>query len=93
MARLARVIAVGHPHHVIQRGNRCQKVFFNETDKKKYLEILNLQAKLSELEVWAYCLMDNYVHLIVTPRVPGVPGTHDWTLIRIKLIAFKKSMH
>ena len=68
MARLARVIAVGHPHHVIQRGNRCQKVFFNETDKKKYLEILDLQAKLFELEVWAYCLMDNHVHLIVTPK-------------------------
>jgi len=68
MARLARVIAVGHPHHVIQRGNRSQKVFFQETDKEKYLEILNLQAKLFDLEVWAYCLMDNHVHLIVMPK-------------------------
>ena len=40
MARLARVIVIGNPHHVIQRGNRCQKVFFKETDKEKYLEIL-----------------------------------------------------
>lgn len=68
MARLARVIAVGHPHHVLQRGNRRQKVFFKDSDKEKYLEILNLQARLFELEIWAYCLMDNHVHLIVMPK-------------------------
>lgn len=68
MARLPRVIAVGHPHHVLQRGTRCQNVFFSDRDKEKYLEILSLQAELFELEIWAYCLMDNHVHLIVMPR-------------------------
>lgn len=68
MARMARVVAVGEPHHVIQRGNRRQNVFFKDEDKQEYLNILKLQSKLFDLEVWAYCLMDNHVHLIVVPR-------------------------
>lgn len=81
MVRIARVEAVGEPHHVIQRGNRRQKVFFREEDKRQYLKILNLQSRLFGLDVWAYCLMDNHVHLIVVPgkersMVDGVSETH-----------------
>jgi len=68
MARLARVVVPGLPHHIIHRGNRRQNVFFSDGDKVKYLDILNLHAKLFELEIWAYCLMDNHVHLIVVPN-------------------------
>jgi len=70
------------PHHVIQRGNRRQKVFFVEEDKRTYLDILKLQAKIFGLEIWAYCLMDNHVHLIVVPKlseslVKGIGGVHE----------------
>ena len=82
MARMARVVAVGEPHHVIQRGNRRQNVFFKDGDKQEYLNILNLQSKLFALEVWAYCLMDNHVHLIVVPKeeeslVKAIGETHQ----------------
>ena len=68
MARLARVVVPELPHHVIHRGNRRQNVFFRDEDKENYLNILRLQARLFALEVWAYCLMDNHVHLIVVPK-------------------------
>ena len=68
MARLARVVVPGLPHHVIHRGNRRQNVFFCDDDKANYLEILHVQATLFGLEIWAYCLMDNHVHLIVVPK-------------------------
>jgi len=71
MPRVSRVEAVGYPHHVIQRGNRRQEVFFREKDKVDYLEILKLQSVLFGLKVWAYCLMDNHVHLIVVPEKEG----------------------
>ena len=67
MARMSRVVAVGTPHHVIQRGNRRQNVFLKAEDKAEYLKILKLQSELFGLQVWAYCLMDNHVHLIVVP--------------------------
>jgi len=40
MARLARVVLPGYPHHIIQRGNRRQDVFFVEEDYEQYLQLL-----------------------------------------------------
>ncbi len=71
MGRIARVEAINYPHHVIQRGNRRQNVFIKPEDKDEYLKILNLQSRLFGLKVWAYCLMDNHVHLIVVPEREG----------------------
>lgn len=69
MARLARVVIPGTLHHVVQRGNRRQDAFFNEEDRKEYLRILKKQSNAFRFKVWAYCLMDNHVHLIVVPEV------------------------
>ena len=70
-ARMARIVVSGLPHHVIQRGNRRQKVFFNDDDRKEYLKILEGQTKEYHISIWAYCLMENHVHLIVVPSQPG----------------------
>lgn len=67
MARLARVILPGHPHHITQRGNRRQDVFFADSDFKFYLELLKDWCLQEKIEIWAYCLMTNHVHLIVNP--------------------------
>ena len=67
MARLARIVAEGMPHHVVQRGNRRQRVFFNDSDKQEYLKLLKESVVKHGVKVWAYCLMDNHVHLIVVP--------------------------
>ena len=68
MARLARVVATGVPHHVTQRGNRRQQVFFDEDDYKVYKELLSEGCRAAGVEVWAYCLMPNHVHLILRPH-------------------------
>ena len=41
MARVARLVAEGMPHHVVQRGNRRQQVFFSDGDKEAYLGMKN----------------------------------------------------
>jgi putative transposase len=71
MPRLARLIVPGITHHITQRGNRRQRVFFSDKDKSLYLRLLldnSLQVELSWL---AYCLMDNHVHLIGIPKDKG----------------------
>jgi putative transposase len=68
MARRARIILPGVPHHVTQRGNRRQKVFFTASDYQVYLELLQTSAKAFEFEIWSYCLMPNHVHLMVVPK-------------------------
>ncbi len=81
MARLARVVVPGLPHHVTQRGNRRQPVFFREEDYQTYLRLLKTQAARWGLDIWAYCLMTNHVHLIVVPSresslTRGIAETH-----------------
>ena len=71
MARLARVEVPGLPHHVTQRGNRGQQVFFEDADYRVYLELLSEHAHAARVAVWAYCLMPNHVHLILVPREAG----------------------
>ena len=67
MARLARVIAPGYPHHVTQRGNRRQQTFFGEDDYQAYVSLTAEWCARCGVEVWAYCLMPNHVHLVVVP--------------------------
>ncbi len=71
MARLARVIAPGVPHQITQRGNRRQETFFCEADYEAYIELMAEWCDREGVEVWAYCLMPNHVHLI------AVPDTHE----------------
>jgi len=59
MARLARVVAPGWPHHVAQRGNRRQKVFFSRGEYAAYVELTAEWCRRRGVEVWAYCLMPN----------------------------------
>lgn len=68
MARIARVIAPSFPHHIIQRGNRRQRVFFNDDDRLTYLELLSKYTQEEGIKIVAYCLMENHVHIIATPE-------------------------
>lgn len=68
MARIARLVVPRHPHHITQRGNRRQTVFFNDGDYKIYLDLLATYCQKSGSEVWAYCLMPNHVHLVMVPQ-------------------------
>lgn len=71
MARLARIVLPGIPHHVTQRGNRREPVFFEADDYREYLKLLASAAEKAETRILAYCLMPNHVHLIL------VPGNED----------------
>ena len=68
MARIARAVAPGIPHHVTQRGNRRQQTFFNNEDYQTYLELKAEWYQKFQVEIWAYCLMPNHVHLIAVPE-------------------------
>ena len=68
MARLARVVVPGIPYHVTHRGNRRQDIFFSPADRQVYRAWLTEYGAEFGLEVWAYCLMSNHVHLLVVPR-------------------------
>ncbi len=67
MARLARVAPVGVPQHIIQRGNNRQVCFAGEEDMKAYLHWLKEMSKKYQVDIHAWVLMTNHVHLLCTP--------------------------
>jgi REP element-mobilizing transposase RayT len=67
MPGLARIVVPGLPHHITQRGNRREAIFFEDGDHEVYRGLLAEQARKAGVEVWAYCLMPNQVHLILPP--------------------------
>jgi putative transposase len=67
MARLARVVIPGYPHHVTQRGNGRARTFFGDADYALYRDLLGQHCRAAGVEVWAWCLMPNHVHLILVP--------------------------
>lgn len=64
---MARAAIAGVPYHVIQRGHRHEDVFFTIADRRRYLQFLQDYAQQYGLEILAYCLMINHVHLVVVP--------------------------
>lgn len=87
MARIARIVVPGIPHHVVQRGTRRMEVFFQDSDYKAYLEILKKQCEEHDVEIWSYCLMPNHIHLIAVPKNPeslskAIGNTH-WHYTRM----------
>jgi putative transposase len=67
MARLARLVIPGTPHHVTQRGNSRARTFFSDADYRLYRDLLAENCAAANVEVWAWVLMPNHVHLILVP--------------------------
>ncbi len=68
MPRIARVVVPGQPHHVTQRGVRSIRVFFSDQDRQTYLDLVSEQFEAHAVEVRAWCLMTNHIHLIAIPE-------------------------
>lgn len=68
MARIARVIVPGIPHHITQRGNRSQQTFFCDDDYRAYISLVSEWCNKCNVEIWAWCLMPNHVHLVAVPE-------------------------
>jgi putative transposase len=95
MPRIARIVVPDIPHHVTQRGNRRQDVFFNESDYAAYVKLLAAACAENHVRCLAWCLMPNHVHLILTPKdetglalavsdthrryARRINAAHDWT--------------
>ncbi|MEZ0149813.1 MAG: transposase [Candidatus Reddybacter sp.] len=68
MPRVARNVFAGIPHHITQRGNRREDVFFEDDGRTVYLEWLAHYCWKFDVDMLAYCLMTNHVHQVLTPH-------------------------
>jgi len=68
MSRTARRREKHSPHHIMSRSIPELNLFNCEEDKEQYLKYIKLSAKVYQIEVLAYCIMDSHVHILVHPR-------------------------
>ncbi len=69
MPRSPRIVLPDMPHHVVQRGNRRQPIFFDDEDRRFYRDLLSSTCAEQGVRCLAWCLMDNHVHLVLVPPV------------------------
>jgi REP element-mobilizing transposase RayT len=63
--RFPRQTFPGAFHHVTARGIRGENILADDADKKCFLELLGRKARLNNIRIFAYCLMDNHYHLVL----------------------------
>ncbi len=68
MARLPRLTVTDYPHHVILRGNNRQDIFAGDADMRRMLKLLEEHSVVQGIDLHAYVLMSNHLHLLLTPR-------------------------
>lgn len=68
MARLARIVLPGIPHHVTQRGNGRARTFFGDADYQFFRDLLVEHCREHNVSIQGWCLMPNHVHLILAPK-------------------------
>ena len=69
MGRPLRIEYPGALYHITSRGNERKKIFIEDADKIKFLEILEDYHNRFNILIHGYVLMDNHYHLVVeTPK-------------------------
>jgi len=61
MVRIARIAVPGYPHHIMQRGNRRQEIFFCNDDYQQYIDLMAKWCTHLSVDIWAYCLIPNHI--------------------------------
>ena len=82
MARLPRLDFPDIPQHVVQRGNHRLPCFLDESDRHRYLQVLREALSHTGCKLHAYVLMDNHVHLFLTPPAIGSIGLRTNVLLK-----------
>ena len=65
MARLQRTYSNSGYYHIMLRGNERKKIFLDDEDRQKFIAIIRKKKIATNLLLYAYCLMDNHVHLVL----------------------------
>ena len=65
MPRQRRKIGLSKIYHIIARGNARKNIFLDDEDKSKFMQIITNKKKKNEYTLYAYCLMNNHLHLLL----------------------------
>ncbi len=68
MPRKLRIKSKNNTYHIMIRGvNKCF-IFYDNSDRKKFLQLLDYYKNKYEINIYSYCLMDNHVHILLNAK-------------------------
>jgi len=81
MSRPLRISFNNAVYHITARGNRKEKIFYSDADRRVFLQKMNRTFLKYSFLCYAYCLMDNHYHLFIKTSlgngiVIGVRSSH-----------------
>jgi REP-associated tyrosine transposase len=78
MGRAWRIEFEGALYHVLSRGNERRDIFFEEDDRRRFLEAIGEMGQRFEIDLFAYVLMDNHYHLLLRTRRANLSRAMQW---------------
>lgn len=73
MPRKSRVESSTGVYHVVLRSVNQHIIFEEDADYQKFLHLLSDRMKAYDVDIYAYCLMDNHVHLLLHSSIENLP--------------------
>ena len=71
MSRLSRTISESGVYHILFRGVNQQNIFEEASDFEKLKETIGAVKKDLGFEIYAYCFMNNHVHIVLKEKNIG----------------------
>jgi len=65
-------------YHVTARGNERKRVFRDDKDRLRFLELLEEWVERFAMRLHAYVLMENHYHLLVETTQPNLSAAMQW---------------
>lgn len=78
MARAWRIEFEGALYHVLSRGNEKRDIFYNDADRRMFLDTLGEMAQRFEIDIFVYVLMGNHYHLLLRTRRANLSRAMQW---------------
>lgn len=72
MPRQSRCLSSSGVYHVMVRGNEKKSIFLDDKDRLRFISILQEKKKNNEYNIYAFCLMDNHVHMLIKEEIDRI---------------------
>ncbi|QNB47657.1 hypothetical protein BR63_16075 [Thermanaerosceptrum fracticalcis] len=72
MPRRPRTYSESKVYHIMTRGNEKKNLFYDREDREKFLNIIMRKKTEEAFCLYAYCLMDNHIHLLIRENLDSI---------------------
>ncbi|MFH1767963.1 MAG: transposase [Candidatus Omnitrophota bacterium] len=77
-----RIVVAGGMYHIMQRGNNAGAIFVDDVDRKHFLHILKKTKDKFNIAFFAFCLMDNHIHILMRINKENLGQAMHWLFMR-----------